>query len=590
MAVLIVYSVAVIPYRICFDKDAEGFFYVFDRIVDVLFAVDMGLTFRTAYFRREDKVFVTVPSIISITYLKGWFAIDFLSTFPIDTVIMSILSQSSPAEERQDNAKSLRAFKLIRALRLIRLLKLARLLKLGKFIKSVEEWLQISPAAFKLLRLVLQVTFIAHLLACFWFFMSTSEEEVHAANWWNTIDYLVDANVEDYYISSLYWAFTTMTTVGYGDLTPQTGTERTYSIIVMILGATVFGYIVGNVSQMVGRLDVGAVRQREQLARIKNYMIEQDLPRHMRVRIERFFEFYYQRTSIFDETRILRDLPPVLRRNVVIHINKNLLRRFRGFFTGVKDELKMAILIALRPSFCQQFSCLYSLGDGATEIYFLQSGSIQIVNGPNAAAPTPSTSALSFEELKNHRKHVDDHISRVKQGVNQRSDAAFGDVSGVKVGTKTGKDKDAAFSKEGMEANRPRLEGIRDVSSGSVFGFVDFVLGSIRHETAFAKEYTALMVLPRTSIWNIVAGAPDLATEVQHLLAKHLDAEDKFRGAASAAHTGSNATTTKNKSGLLAAGKSSDKLMARLRLKRKAKENKEAEKSHCAINGNDPTE
>ena len=73
--------------------------------------------------------------------------------------------------------------------------------------------------------------------------MSTSEEEVHAANWWNTIDYLVDANVEDYYISSLYWAFTTMTTVGYGDLTSN-GTSLTYSIIVMILGATVFGYIV----------------------------------------------------------------------------------------------------------------------------------------------------------------------------------------------------------------------------------------------------------------------------------------------------------------------------------------------------------
>ena len=33
------------------------------------------------------------------------------------------------------------------------------------------------------------------------------------------------------------------------------------------------------------------------------------------------------------------------------------------------------------------------------------------------------------------------------------------------------------------------------------------------------------MVLPRTSVWAIVAGAPDLATDVQHLLAGQLDKE-----------------------------------------------------------------
>jgi len=60
--------------------------------------------------------------------------------------------------------------------------------------------------------------------------------------------------------------------VGYGDLTPQTTTERTYSSIIMIIGATVFGYIVGNVSQMVGQLDVGAAKQREQREEVRNYM------------------------------------------------------------------------------------------------------------------------------------------------------------------------------------------------------------------------------------------------------------------------------------------------------------------------------
>ena len=575
MAMLIVYSVAIIPYRICFNMDAEGLFYVFDRMVDVLFALDMLLTFRTAYFQREDKVYVTVPYVIAQTYLKSWFLVDFLSTFPVDSIVMEIVSSSQEGSGlgTTDSPKSsLRAFKLIRALRLIRLLKLARLLKLGKFLKSVEEWLELSPAAFKLLKLVLQVTFIAHLLACFWYYTSSAEEEEVRENWWNQIENLADADVNDHYVSALYWAFTTMTTVGYGDLTPQTGTERSYSIIVMILGATVFGYIVGNVSQMVGRLDVGAVRQREQMDHIKNYMIEQDLPRKMRFRIERFFEFYYQRTSIFDEKRILRDLPPTLRRDVVIHINKHILRSFRSFFSGVNNELKMAILIALRPSFCLAFSDLYTFGDGATEIYFLQKGVIRVLYNCSGALQNLSVSSSKNTEDQLHSQQLEQYKAQVKAQLKDEAN---------QYGKSTNKVRQ--IESDGKQLDEVEKRHYRDLKKGDVFGFMDFVLGSNRQETAFALEYASVMVLPRTSVWMIVAGAPDLAKDVQHLLAKHLDQEDTYRSVGSHTDQGINGGDKKANKSLLAVSKSTDKLMAKMKLRRKKKDIKEAEALHKAI-------
>ena len=51
MAFLIVYSVAIIPYRICFSMEATGIFLFLDRCIDVLFAVDMLLTFRKLHHR-----------------------------------------------------------------------------------------------------------------------------------------------------------------------------------------------------------------------------------------------------------------------------------------------------------------------------------------------------------------------------------------------------------------------------------------------------------------------------------------------------------------------------------------------------------
>ena len=52
----------------------------------------------------------------------------------------------------------------------------------------------------------------------------------------------------DDYLSSLYFVFTTMTTVGYGDIRPHTTSERIYVALLMFLGASVFGYIAGCVA------------------------------------------------------------------------------------------------------------------------------------------------------------------------------------------------------------------------------------------------------------------------------------------------------------------------------------------------------
>ena len=75
------------------------------------------------------------------------------------------------------------------------------------------------------------------------------------------------------------------------------------------------------------------------------------------------------------------------------------------------------------------------------------------------------------------------------------------------------------------DINNHQQSTCRQVIAGGVFGCVEFVLGSARLDTALAITYCTVMVLPRTEVWNIVAAAPDLAPDVQHLLANQLDKE-----------------------------------------------------------------
>ena len=58
-------------------------------------------------------------------------------------------------------------------------------------------------------------------------------------------------DISDKYIASLYWSFSTITTVGYGDIVPSNKWERIVAIMSMVVGVTAFGYFMGSMTSMV---------------------------------------------------------------------------------------------------------------------------------------------------------------------------------------------------------------------------------------------------------------------------------------------------------------------------------------------------
>lgn len=63
-----------------------------------------------------------------------------------------------------------------------------------------------------------------------------------------------DSTDLDAYITASYWAVSTMTTVGYGDISAHSTGERLVSMICMAAGITVFTYLMGAMSSIVTTL------------------------------------------------------------------------------------------------------------------------------------------------------------------------------------------------------------------------------------------------------------------------------------------------------------------------------------------------
>ncbi|GMH49804.1 hypothetical protein TrRE_jg7485 [Triparma retinervis] len=392
---LIIWSVIIVPFRLGFDQEPEPGSvqeYV-DIFQDIMFGIDILLCFRVA-FLDEQLVYVTEPKEIAKTYFRSWFLIDFLSTFPIDRII--IAAQSGGDDVALDalamnstlaggeSGSAARSLKMIKVLRLIRLSKLARLFKLKNLVKGMDEILALSAVAMKALQLVTTLLFIGHLFGCFWSYISANITEMITDDpnrWWHSpvLADIEEGDVGGLYVSSLYWAFTTMTTVGYGDVLPTNDVEKVYATLIMVLGATIFGYIVGSVGALAINVNGAPARRHAKVSMAMNYLAENQLPKYHSVNVKKQILFYLQCKSPFNEDGSLMSfLPREMRREMILQSHKNLIPHIPLFKRQSRDFISF-LLTKMRPQMVAAGQTILDSNMGSDGIYFLLHGTARMV-------------------------------------------------------------------------------------------------------------------------------------------------------------------------------------------------------------------
>ena len=123
------------------------------------------------------------------------------------------------------------AFKLFRITKLLKITKLARILKILKLSKSIALILRAYKRIEKFLKtngLIYSLIFMSVILFLSSFIMSYIE------------------NMR--FIDALWWSFVTASTVGYGDISPQTGLGRLIASVLMLVGIGTIGMITGTIA------------------------------------------------------------------------------------------------------------------------------------------------------------------------------------------------------------------------------------------------------------------------------------------------------------------------------------------------------
>ena len=96
------------------------------------------------------------------------------------------------------------------------------------------------------------------------------------------------------YISSIYWAITTMVTVGYGDIHPVTTAERIITMCNMIVSSAVYAYIINEISTMVRMYNTLATKYEERMKYVNKFMKQKGIPDELRTKIIRYLEYNWE--------------------------------------------------------------------------------------------------------------------------------------------------------------------------------------------------------------------------------------------------------------------------------------------------------
>ncbi|CAN0591330.1 unnamed protein product, partial [Ectocarpus sp. 12 AP-2014] len=102
------------------------------------------------------------------------------------------------------------------------------------------------------------------------------------------------------------------TTVGYGDITSASDLERCFSIVGMIIGATVFGYIIGNVAAIMENFNVTDAIENGKMNQIKEWLYDRKFPPALADKIRRQYRYIFTEVGVFDNSEIVDVMPGVM--------------------------------------------------------------------------------------------------------------------------------------------------------------------------------------------------------------------------------------------------------------------------------------
>ena len=352
---IVVYNAVAIPLRFSFHtlwhRTDETVFIMLDYLGDAVLIADMVLSMHSPYI--NVGFLVTDPELVRHHYLRGWFGVDLLAALPIDLISFVTWKHA-----------------------LLRMPKLLRMLKYRLYYRIWEKYSVVSNRLIRFIQLVMGLVLVFHWVGCiyiaFGYWKGFDGE-------WLPLPEAEHSSFQSQYLYGFFWATNIVTGEGGAVERPTTDFERAVTVMIAFLSVFLVATIIGHVEQIIEHLGKDAEAFRRKMHSLNVFMQSRKLPTDLQERVRSYYINVLQYRQGSDDNAVLDQLPASLRTQTLLAMNHGLISKV-PLFKEFTNPFINALVSHLRNQVYQPGDFVTKLGDFGSEMFFIQSGRVSVVN------------------------------------------------------------------------------------------------------------------------------------------------------------------------------------------------------------------
>jgi len=308
----------------------SDFFISFIFICDVTYQIRQKALGRVQFNTREEKL--------------GWWSlltVDVLASIPFDIISYSL-----------GGVTGIPFMNLLRLFRLVRIIRIVQLM--GQ--------MTVVPRTLRMTIYIITFFIVVHWVSCGWILINPVAFE----------------NQSSHYIKAIYWTVTTLTTIGYGDITPTTDVGRLYTMVIMILGVGVYGIVIGNVTRMMAAGDRHKEMARERMSDLSAFMKYYNIPERLQQNVSSYYQHLITKRLTDNDNKIISDLPQALQQEMQIYMNIKLIRNI-PIFKDCSQQCLKDVAGALEQRYFGPGQTIINIGEIGQEMYIIGHGIVEVI-------------------------------------------------------------------------------------------------------------------------------------------------------------------------------------------------------------------
>lgn len=155
---------------------------------------------------------------------------------------------------------------------------------------------------------------------------------------------------------------TTLSTVGYGDISASTKIERIFAIMAQLFGCFLFGVLLGTLNSVMLGQKLLDEKSNRQLAELREFLDQKNVPKRLRRKVRDYMEHLYMKKTAYDERVVLEQLPPAMAKELLDHMYRRQVINV-PLFTNLDEQVLAKLCFAFRPYAAMQNDFIYREGE-----------------------------------------------------------------------------------------------------------------------------------------------------------------------------------------------------------------------------------